>query len=34
MGQIKRGQLGNHIDSAVVRFHDTGEQQALAVRGA
>lgn len=32
MGQIKRGQLGNLIDSAVVRFHDTGEQQTLAVR--
>lgn len=33
MGQIKRGQLGNKIDSAVVRFHDTGEQQTLAIRG-
>lgn len=33
MGQIKRGQLGDSIDSAVVRFHDTGEHQALAIRG-
>lgn len=33
MGQIKRGQLGNNIDSAVVRFHDTGEQKPLTVRG-
>lgn len=32
MGQIQRGQLSNEIESAVVRFQDTGESQSLAVR--